>query len=76
VTVALVSGIWVEAVFPSRLSGHSLKDLAVEGVVAQKLIAQLDSTKSMPLDRQLYSHQEAALRAGLDNGWAPGPASL
>jgi len=64
----LVSGIWVEAVFPSRLSGHSLKDLAVEEVVSPKLIAQLDRTKAIPLDRQLYSHQETALRAGLDEG--------
>lgn len=64
----LVSGIWVEAVFPSRPSGNSLTDLAVQGLVAPQLVSQLGNAKAMPLDRQLYTHQEAALRAGIDDG--------
>jgi len=59
----LVSGIWVEPVLPSRLSGYSLADPAAEGVVAPWLVDQLNGSGAFPRNRQLFTHQEKAIRA-------------
>jgi len=59
----LVSRIWVEPVLPSRVSGRSLKDLSTEGVVDPWLIDQLRGSNAFPVERQLFTHQEKAIRA-------------
>ena len=59
----LVSRIWVEPVLPSRVSGGSLADLSAEGVIDPWLIDQLRRSNAFPVERQLFTHQEKAIRA-------------
>ena len=60
---ALVSRIWVEPVLPSRFSGRTLDDLSSEGLIEPWLVDQLNDSGSFPKERQLFSHQEKAVRA-------------
>ena len=59
----LVSDLWVEGVFPSQLSGHSLASLVNEKVFDRELMRVLDKNRAVPKDRPLYTHQEDAIRA-------------
>lgn len=59
----LVGRLWVEGIFPPRLSGATLDDLAREGVVDERLVLHLARTDAFPVRRPLYAHQEQALRA-------------
>jgi DEAD/DEAH box helicase domain-containing protein len=59
----LVSSIWVEGIFAAESSGRDLRSLAAEGVVHQQLVQQLAATGAFPIDRELYLHQEKAVRA-------------
>lgn len=71
----LVSRIWVEPVLPSRLSGHTLADLSAEGAVEPWLAGLLNESGSFPSSRQLFTHQEKAIRiAGGEHGVRPGIA--
>ncbi len=70
----LVGRLWVEGIFPAELGSGSLADLAREGVVARGLAEHLAQTGAFPVDRPLYSHQEAAIRRSLEarEGGRPG----
>ncbi|MGA2746701.1 MAG: DEAD/DEAH box helicase, partial [Candidatus Sulfotelmatobacter sp.] len=59
----LVISIWVEGIFAAESSGRDLRSLAAEGVIDKGLLQQLASTSAFPVDRQLYLHQERAIRA-------------
>lgn len=68
----LVSELWVEGVYPSKLSGDTLKSLATEGLFNADLLQVLDRPEAMPAGRKLYTHQSAALRQaqpGTGNRW-------
>ena len=58
----LVSELWVQGAFPSRLSDDSLKSLAMEGLFPQDLYQYLDSNGKFPAERALFTHQAEAFR--------------
>lgn len=62
----LVGRLWVEGIFPPKVSGTTLDDLARDGVVSEGLLQQLARTDAFPIKRPLYAHQEQALRATAD----------
>ena len=63
----LVSRIWVEPVLASRVSGRSLADLSAEGVVDPWLVDQLRGSDAFPVEGQLFTHQERAIRAAANS---------
>jgi len=58
----LVSELWVQGAFPSKLSGDSLESLAVEGLFPRDLCQYLDTTGEFPAARPLFAHQAEAFR--------------
>lgn len=60
-TGGLVSELWVEGAFPSRLSDATLNSLAQAGTVNSDLSRILDESGAMPADRVLYTHQREAI---------------
>lgn len=60
---SLLSDLWVEAAFPSRLSSDSLGSLAREDVFDAALAAHLHARGVIPAERPLYTHQTQAIRA-------------
>ncbi len=70
----LVGQLWVEAIFPSGSSSLSLHDLRREGIICEELIRQLEYTKVVPLDRLLYAHQHAVIKAESETASKPRPA--
>lgn len=59
----LVGRLWVEGIFPPKLSSATLEDLVREGIVDDRLVLHLKRTDAFPVNRPLYLHQEQALRA-------------
>jgi hypothetical protein len=58
----LVSELWIQGAFPSKLSQDSLESLSGEGLLARDLCETLDRTGEFPLKRQLFVHQADAFR--------------
>ena len=58
----LVSELWVQGAFPSKLSEDSLGSLAAEGLFPKDLCEYLDKTDKFPAARPLFSHQARAFR--------------
>lgn len=58
----LVSELWIQGAFPSRLSKDSLKSLANDGLFPQDLCEYLDRTGKFPAARPLFAHQADAFR--------------
>jgi len=58
----LVSELWVEGLFPGKLSMDSLESLSKEGVFPSGLCDLIDRNKAFPRERKLYSHQSEAVR--------------
>jgi DEAD/DEAH box helicase domain-containing protein len=63
----LVSELWVQGAFPSKLSKDSLRSMAAEGLFPPELSAYLDSNNRIPADRPLFTHQASALRLSRDS---------
>jgi DEAD/DEAH box helicase domain-containing protein len=59
----LVSDIWVEAAFASKLSEDTLASLASVEKFNIDLVSHLDSVKQVPRDRPLYKHQSESISA-------------
>ena len=57
----LISDIWVEGAFPSKVAPTSLDDLVRTGKFHPRLGKVLDSALAMPRDRKLYTHQFEAI---------------
>jgi len=58
----LVSELWVQGAFPSKLSDDSLESLADDGLFPRDLCRYLDSSGKFPASRKLFAHQAAAFR--------------
>src|SRR5882672_3602542 len=58
----LVSELWVQGAFPSKVSKDSLGSLAAEGLFPPDLSKYLDIGSKFPSARPLFSHQAEALR--------------
>jgi Lhr-like helicase len=58
----LVSDLWIQGAYPSKLSTDSLRSLANEGIFPNELCEHLDKTGKFPSDRLLFTHQSDALR--------------
>lgn len=58
----LVSELWVQGAFPSKLSEDSLKSLAAERLFRQDLCDYLDVADRFPATRKLFAHQADAFR--------------
>jgi len=60
----LVSELWVQGAFPSKLSEDSLESLAAQGLFPKDLCRYLNST-GFPTSRRLFTHQSDAYRHAL-----------
>lgn len=58
----LVSELWIQGAFPSKLSQDSLASLASEGLFPRDLSEHFDSTGQFPAKRSLFTHQAEAFR--------------
>jgi hypothetical protein len=58
----LVSELWIQGAFPSKLSQDSLGSLAGEGLFPRGLCDILDRTGEFPAKRPLFTHQADAFR--------------
>jgi hypothetical protein len=58
----LVSELWIQGAFPSKLSPDSLESLASEGLFPRGLCDILDRTGEFPAKRPLFTHQADAFR--------------
>ena len=58
----LVSELWVQGAFPSKLSEDSLGSLAAEGLFPKDLCEYFDKPDRFPASRLLFSHQAKAFR--------------
>ena len=58
----LVSELWIQGAFPSKLSEDSLESLASEGLFPRNLCEHLDCTGEFPAKRPLFTHQADAFR--------------
>ena len=56
-TGGLISDLWVEGAFPSKVSPQNLDDLVNAGKFDSDLSDVLDTPAAMPRDRKLYTHQ-------------------
>jgi hypothetical protein len=66
----VVGQFWVECIFPSETTEHTLESLAKAGQFSPALMALLDAPHRYPRDRKLYDHQEQSL---LTSGAKHGP---
>ncbi len=66
----VVGRLWVECLFPSKSNGTTLDALAESGVFHGRLLQLLDNPAAHPRKRELYTHQEEAVRAAF--GGVPG----
>lgn len=57
----LVSELWVEGAFPAELSAESLDSLVKQEKFNATLAGYLNHDKAVPRERQLYTHQHAAI---------------
>jgi hypothetical protein len=57
----VVGQLWVECMFPSESSRHTLESLAREGKFSPELMRLLDQAEKYPRRRALYSHQAQAV---------------
>ena len=73
-TGGLVGQLWVEGVFPATLSGYSLRRLSDEGTLSARLVDHLGENGTFPIERELYLHQEQAIRFEADSVAGPRPA--
>ena len=63
----LVSELWVQSAFPSRLSSETLSSLVKSGGFNEWLAGQLNESGGMPRTRLLYEHQADSLRLGTES---------
>ena len=63
----LISDLWVEGAFPSKLSPHSLDSLVREGKFDSRLRDVLNKPDAMPGERRLYTHQHEAIERAQSN---------
>ena len=68
----VVGQFWVECIFPSETTEHTLESLAKAGQFSPALMALLDAPHRYPRDRKLYDHQEQSL---LTSGAKHGPVT-
>jgi DEAD/DEAH box helicase domain-containing protein len=61
----VVGRLWVECLFPSKKNGTTLSALAESGDFDGRLLQLLDNPAAHPKERELYTHQEEAVRAAL-----------
>ena len=73
-TGGLVGQLWVEGVFPAMGSGYNLQQLADEGTLCNELVDHLASNEACPIGRELYLHQEQAIRLEAESAAGPRPA--
>ena len=57
----LISDLWVEGAFPSKIAPFSLNDLVADGRFNSQLRDVLDSASAVPGNRKLYTHQLEAI---------------
>lgn len=62
----LVGDLWVEGAFPPKSSGLTLKSLCENDGFSLELLKQLQRTKAMPEDRELYQHQMQSIQESLN----------
>jgi Lhr-like helicase len=53
----VVGQLWVECIFPSETSDHTLASLAEDGKFSVRLMHLLDQPEKYPRSRRLYGHQ-------------------
>jgi DEAD/DEAH box helicase domain-containing protein len=53
----VVGQLWVECLFPSGTSSHTLESLSAEAKFSEPLMRLLDQPEKYPRTRRLYSHQ-------------------
>jgi len=58
----LVSELWIQGAFPSKLARDSLASLAEEGLFPRDLCDHLDAAGGFPARRPLFTHQADAFR--------------
>lgn len=72
----VVGQLWVECLFPSRSSEHTLESLAAEGRFSAKLMRLLDKPEKYPGTRPLYEHQYQSLLTASAGGQGRQPGII